>query len=133
MSEENVENLRAFLLQNPVGEQDLDLSLLDPDVAFEDTVLPSHVLETYRGHEGVVRAIRAWLEDFEEFTIELEEIVGTGDRLVSIHSFRGKARYSGIELTLRFAYLWTFRNGKVIRFVSFRDPAEAHEAAGASE
>jgi ketosteroid isomerase-like protein len=66
-------------------------------------------------------------------TIELEEILGSGDRLVSIHRVSGKAGHTGIEFSGPVAYQWTFRNGKVIHFQSFRDPSEALEAAGLSE
>jgi len=107
-----------------------DWSLLDPDVVFEDNVLPDHAGDTHRGQEGVVRAALNWLAAYEQSTIELEQIVGSGDRIVSIHRFRGKGRYSGIEDGGRYAYLWTFRDGQVIHFVSFRDPADALEAIG---
>ena len=73
------------------------MSLLDPDVAYEDTTLPDHIGEEYRGHEGIARAAERWLDAYESLTIELERIVGTGDRLVSIHRARSKARYTGIE------------------------------------
>ena len=106
------------------------MSLLDPKVTYEDTILPDHVGEAYRGHEGVARATERWLEPYEGLTIELEKIVGAGDRLVSIHRVRGKARYTGIEGEGPVAYLWTFRGGKVIQFRSYRDPEEALEAAG---
>jgi ketosteroid isomerase-like protein len=49
---------------------------------------------------------------------------------VSIHRVRGRARYSGIEDEGPAAYVWTFRNGKVVHFRSYRDPDEALEAAG---
>jgi ketosteroid isomerase-like protein len=132
MPQNDVERLRAFFEQDVRVEQDvaaLDLSLMDPDVVFEDSVLPDHVGE-YRGHEGMVRAARTWLDAYEQFTIELERIVGTGDRVVSVHRFRGTGRSSGIEQSFRFAYLWTFRNAKVVHFVSFRNPEEALEALG---
>jgi ketosteroid isomerase-like protein len=133
MSQANVENLRALLEVLDLeawrrGEG--DMSLLDPEVTYEDATLPDHVGEAYRGHEGVARATERWLEPYEEFTIELEKIVGAGDRLVSIHRVRGKARYTGIEAEGPVAYLWTFRDGKVIHFRSYRDPEEALEAAG---
>jgi ketosteroid isomerase-like protein len=133
MSQVNVENLRAFLEVLDLeawrrGEG--DMSLLDPKVTYEDTTLPDHVGEAYRGHEGVARATERWLEPYEGLTIELEKIVGAGDCLVSIHRVRGKARYTGIEAEGPLAYLWTFRDGKVIHFQSYRDPEEALEAAG---
>ena len=70
---------------------------------------------------------------FEDLTIELERIVGEGDRLVSIHRARSRARHTGIEFEGPLAYVWTFRDGKVIHLRSYLDPAEALEAAGLSE
>ena len=106
-------------------DQEPDFSLLDPDVVFEDDILPDHAGEAYRGHEGMMRAIRTWLQPYERFTIELEDVVGSGDRLVSIHRFRATARHTGIEAELHYAYVWTFRDGKVVHVQSFRDPEEA--------
>jgi ketosteroid isomerase-like protein len=142
MSQENVEALRAFLETwsrepwTPEAWQRgdvIDMHLLDPDVAYEDTVLPDHFGEAYRGHEGIVRAGQRWVESSEWLLVELEEIVGAGDRLVSIHRVRSKARHTGIEFGTPLAYAWTFRDGKVIHFQSFLDPAQALAAVGLSE
>jgi ketosteroid isomerase-like protein len=141
MSEENVENLRQFLeaasgpLMTAVAawKRGEGISLLDPEVTYEDTTLPDHVGETYRGHEGVIRATERWAEPFEELTAGLEQIVGAGDRLVSIHRIRAKARHTGIEFDAPLAYLWTFRDGRIIHLKSYRDRSEALEAAGLSE
>jgi ketosteroid isomerase-like protein len=142
MSQENVENLRAFLetwsreawtLEAWQHGDVIDMSFFDPDVIYEDTTLPDHIGEAYRGHAGVVRAAKRWVEPSEWLLVELEQIVGEGDRLVSIHRVRSKARYTGLDLGGPVAYLWTFRDGKVIHFRSYRDPREALEAAGLSE
>jgi ketosteroid isomerase-like protein len=135
MSQENVENLRTLLEAWSVEAwtQGEDMSLLDPQVAYEDTTLPDHIGETYRGHEGVSRATARWVEPYETFSIELERIVGADDRLVSIHRVRARARHTGIDAEGLVAYVWTFRGGRVIRFESFREPDEALEAAGLSE
>jgi ketosteroid isomerase-like protein len=139
MTPENVENLRAFLetwsqeawtLEAWQRGEVIDMSLFDPDIAYEDTVLPDHAGEAYRGHEGVVRAAERWVEGSEWLLVELEQIVGAGDRLVSIHRARSKARHTGIEFDTPLAYVWTFRDGKVIHFKSFLDPEQAIEAAG---
>src|SRR6266516_5546782 len=141
MSQENVERLRGYLERwDPKADVEalnrgeaVDLSLIDPDLAYEDTILPDHVGETYRGFEGVLRATERWLEPFESLTVELERIIGTGDRLVSIHRVTMKARYSGIDLEGPLAYVWTIQDGKVIHLKSYADPGEAVEAAGLSE
>jgi ketosteroid isomerase-like protein len=142
MSQENVENLRAFLETwggepwTPEAWQrgaTLDMSLFDPHVVYEDENLPDHVGEAYTGHEGVLRAARRWVEPFEWLLVELDRIVDADDCLVSIHRTRAKARQSGIELEGPLAYVWAFRGGKVIHFQSFREPDDALEAAGVAE
>jgi ketosteroid isomerase-like protein len=132
VSQENVKNLRAFWETWNTAEPP-DMSLLDPDVTYEDTILPDHVGETYRGPEGVARAVARWFEPFEEITISLERIVGEGDCLVSIHRVRGKARHTGIEFESPLAYVYSLRDGRVIHFKSYWDSQEALEAAGLEE
>ena len=75
MSQENVEILRELFqpwdgrnlreLIQAWGSGDVDLSILAPDVAYEDTILPDHAGETFRGHDGVVRATERWAEPFK--------------------------------------------------------------------
>jgi ketosteroid isomerase-like protein len=137
MSEENGERLRAWLeswdteawKQGSFADEE---GLLDPEVVYEDQNLPDHVGEAYRGPEGVARAARRWTEG-QELRIDLLEIIGSGDHLVSVHQVRSRADHSGIEFDAPVAYAWTFRDGKVIHFKSFRDTGEALEAAGLSE
>ena len=131
-SELNVESIRALWEGWTPGDE-MDMSILDPDVVFEDANLPDHIGEPYRGHEGVARATERWLEPYESVTVQLERIVGRGDRLVSIHHARSKARYTGIEDEGPLAYVWTFRDGKVIHLRSYRDPSDALEAVGLRE
>ena len=129
MSQENVDNLRAFWKRWNTDEAP-DMSLLDPEVTYEDTILPDHVGETYRGPEGVARAVARWFEPFAEITISLERIVGEGDCLVSIHRVRTKAKHTGIVFESPLAYVYTLREGKVIHFKSFWDTQQALKAVG---
>jgi ketosteroid isomerase-like protein len=139
---ENLEKLRSRLEQwDPKGEVEGfrqarpvgDMSLIDPAVVFEDTDLPDHAGETYHGYAGIARATEQWVEAFESVDIELERIEGSGDRFVSIHQLRMKARHTGIEFESGLAYIWTFRSGRVVHIQGFLDPAEALEAAGLSD
>ena len=120
------------LLDRDGREADL-VSNFDPEVTYEDSDLPDHIGETYHGRQGVVRATERWGEPFEEMTVDLVRIVGTGDCLVSIHRWRARARHTGIAFDEPLAIVWKFRDRKVIHFRSFRDPDEALEAAGLSE
>lgn len=138
MSQENVERLRGLLDDwDPIARLEawrrgeaLDLSVLDPELSYEDADLPDHVGETYHGYEGLARAMEQWFESYESVEIELERILGMGDSLVSIHQLRLKARHTGIEFDSALAYVWTFRDGRVIHIKGFFEPAKALEAAG---
>lgn len=105
------------------------MSLPARDVTYEDATLPDHVGEAYHGHEGVARAIERWAESYESLAIELEQVAEAGSRLVSIHRVRARARYTGIGFEAPVAYLWTFRDRKVVHFRPFADPLEALQAA----
>ena len=143
MSDANVENLRGMLAMYSTqtihalleawrrGEVDPALlDLLDPKVTYEDYDLPDHAGEVFHGPAGVLEAMESWSEPYEEMTNKLERIVGSGDCLVAMHRFRARARRTGIEFDQPSAYVYTFRDGKIIRIRGFWDPAEALAAAG---
>ena len=98
-----------------------------------DNVVPDSTAETYRGHDGLMRAWGRWSEPWDQITTEIEEVIDGGDRIVSVHRARARAKGSGIEVDLRCAYLWRFREVKVIHFQNFLDREQALEAAGLSE
>src|SRR3954454_4780643 len=96
MSSQDVEKLQAWLKTwdlEALAAGELDYSLIDPEVVYEDAILPDHAGEAYRGYDGLTRAARVWLGPFEEVSIELERVVSVGDHIVSVHLFRGKFRH----------------------------------------
>ena len=55
MSQEHVERLRVWLEAwdlDDLAKGVFDSSLVDPDVTYEDEILPDHAAEVYRGYEG---------------------------------------------------------------------------------
>jgi hypothetical protein len=56
-------------------------------------------------HTEMIRALESLSEAFEELRLELERIVGGGERLVSIHRFQAKATHTGIGFDEPIAYL----------------------------
>ena len=135
MSEENVEILREYLDGWLEGDlKDLgDLSFLDAEIVYEDEILPDHVGETYHGHEGFRKAWARAVEPWESIEGEVEWVRDAGDSAVSCHHGRMRGRGSGLEAEIRYAYVWTFRDRKVVHCKSYADPAKALEAAGLSD
>jgi ketosteroid isomerase-like protein len=109
---------------------DGDMSLIDPDIVYEDQVLPDHAGEVYRGAERMLHAAQTWLEPFEDATVELERVEEAGESIVSVHRFRGRFRHTGIELETELAWLLRMRDGRIVHWRAFTSEADALEAAG---
>jgi ketosteroid isomerase-like protein len=132
MSEENVEMVREAWDAWTKGDPGA-LSLFDPEVVYEDDMLPDHAGETYHGSEGLLRAWARWAEPWETFETDLEWARDAGDEVVSCHRARARGKGSGVDMEGRYAYVWRFKGGKVIHLKSYGDVDEALEAAGLSE
>jgi ketosteroid isomerase-like protein len=79
--------------------------------------------------EGFVDAMREWLSAWERpITIEAEEFIESGDRVLALITWRGRGKGSGAEIESRGAHLWTFRDGLVVHYGVYRDRDEARAA-----
>jgi len=134
MSEENVEIVRrAVKLIRPFDENfrgsRVGTNLLDPALEVYDHDSPD--LGVLRGHAGFLRWIDDW--DAMEWTLDPEEFIDAGERVVVLARLSARGRASGVSLVRRDGMVWTVRNGKAVRLDYFNNPGEALEAAGLSE
>ena len=130
-SPRNVEQVKLAFARWNSGERDVDFDTIDPDVELH-TPLSSTRGGPYRGHDG----FRQWLADideqFEEWELEVDEWRPLDDgRLLGLGSIHAKGRGSGVELDQELAWLFAFRDEKLIRYDAFYSRAEGLRAAGA--
>jgi ketosteroid isomerase-like protein len=113
------------------GDLESVLELLDPQVRVD--VLPeSPMSETYHGHAGFLKMAGENAEMFERYSANPEDVIELdGEHIVVLIRSAARGRMSGVEIEGRLAHLWTIRDGKAVRFESFRTEAEARAAAGA--
>ena len=134
MSEENVEIVRRIYDSIP-GPPDPIRKFFGPD--YEMDLRDSQVvvdIGVVRGFEAADRAIRQYYETFEDFHIEIEELIHADEEHVVVAARdAGRVRGSDSEVGERFFHVWTFRDGKVIRFSGHSDRSRALEAAGLEE
>ena len=96
MSAENVEVIRrSFELYEATGE--IPWELIDDDIEVRDFDLPDAVGEVFRGHEGYARWIALWSTAWEDYALELEELVEAGDHVIATFDLRAKGKGSGVE------------------------------------
>ena len=133
MSQENVERLRAALESYNQEGPEAIISLLDPDVEWiADRSDMGRV--TYRGRDGVRKSFEELYEGFDKLGFDVEELIDADDHLVALGWMTARGRSTGVEAKLPLAVVFTAgRDGRLIRYESFRNRQEALEAVGLSE
>ena len=118
---------RLLEVLDEVAAPDLECVMVAPDY-----VGPGGRL-SYSGADGFVQAWREWIEAYERYTIDLEEIVeGTEGRVLILARQRGRTRTGGVEVEEQAGAVWTVREGKLTRMEFHLDPDTARRAAGLS-
>jgi ketosteroid isomerase-like protein len=126
---------RAFAAAN---RRDFDVQLLsiDPGVEYHPAgdQLPAGMDAVVYGHDGYVRRLRAWVDTFDDFRFEPEEVIDLGGTLLVTVRWSGHGSGSGVPMSGRLFQLLTLKRcGLVQKQEDFTDRAEALEAAGLRE
>ena len=129
MSRENVE-----LVRRGVQSVETFWALLDDYVVWDLREDQSFDFDgVYVGRAAVVEASRRWWGAWTDYRLEAEDVVDAGASVVVVLHERGRGKGSGTPFERRFAQVWTFHRGKVIRWELFPDKAAALEAVGLRE
>ncbi len=133
MSEENIEVVRR-VYEGVTARLKVHRELFDPDLELDQTEVPLDVVGVSRGLEAAEESLREYWETFEDFQIEVEEVMHADEaQVVTAVRDGGRIRGSDAEVWNRFFHVWTFGNSKIIRLSIHMDRNQALEAAGLSE
>ena len=138
MSRENADQVREGMARQIEawnrGDIDAWLGYFHPEAVvvmvggFEDLMG-----REFNGREEIRGFGEDWGATFERLDVEVEQVIPTDDRLLVVLTQRARGRAGGVETTVRWGMLLTFRDGLVIRMENYYDVAEALEAAGLRE
>jgi uncharacterized protein len=131
MSQENVEIVRHHIEAYLRGDYEAALAVFDRDVEYDVSMRPEG--RVYHGRAGIVEAHRTWGGTWEDWTVEVEEIIDAGDKVLLCDRQTGRGKGSGAPLDQRTFWVNTFREGKIVRVKWFATRKEAIEAAGLRE
>jgi ketosteroid isomerase-like protein len=137
MSEENVETVRDLLDAFARRDHERAFDFYDPDIEWDASQqgFVVDVMDVYRGHDGVREYWRRWLSAWKDLEFEVEDILDSGDDVVAlIRNQRQWGRHSAIETEVpSYGLVFSFRNGKVVRWCAYPNQESALEAAGLQE
>jgi ketosteroid isomerase-like protein len=133
MSQENVDIVRLSIATYNADGLEAAMAFLHPEVEwFVNLEWPEAPI--YRGHDGI-RELSSVLRDvLGAVRMEPDRFVDAGgDDVVVFGRLRVTGTGSGAATESHRAWVYTLRDGKIIRHLTFADDAEALEAAGLSE
>jgi ketosteroid isomerase-like protein len=76
---------------------------------------------------------RARCSAWDGWELEVEDYLDASDRVVVIINQRGRSKATGIPVEMRFAQVWTLRDGQAIKMQMYASVDEALEAVELSE
>lgn len=133
MSEERAQQIADALLGAfTEREPEPFIELCDPEI---ELLLPRNLLEggSYHGHDGVRQAFADAFESWESFSGRWEAVRAVGDRVVGLGHVVQVARHQGPPVDYKLGWIFTLREGRIIRVRPYLDHQDALEAAGLSE
>jgi ketosteroid isomerase-like protein len=129
MSEENVDAVRWIYESVTAG-------MGWPEELF-DAEFESHMGDVGVGAlriDATQAALREYFDTFEDFHVEIEELIDAGGgHVVATIRDGGRIKGSHAEVSNRYFHVWTFGDGKVVRLSVHTERRRALEAAGLSE
>ena len=130
MSAENVEIVRRGYEEFLATGQPVE-RLMAPEFVWDMSTFHNWPeRQTYDGAEGTREFLAAWVEAWEDWRLEVEDLVDAGDEVVAIVHQSGRSKTTGLEVDMDFAQVWTLDNGKQTRMRMYADPDEALRSVG---
>jgi ketosteroid isomerase-like protein len=132
MSRENVEIVRNGFEAWDRHDYEAAASHFSPDVEIDvtDRVLNPAI---YSGLDGAMRFRDEIAETWDEFHVEIEDVVSAGHEVVVLVRSSGLGRASGAQVDSRAAWVAAVREQRITRLRLYRDRSQALAAVGLSE
>jgi ketosteroid isomerase-like protein len=136
MSQRNVEALlrasRTASAGTTVEQRETFLSILDPKIEWIVRGGPQDLHGEFHGIDRAREYYAQWASAWAEWTWEIEDVREQGEVVVTRTWLTGRGRGSGLVLDMRIGQIWTFEEGKVVRYEALPTWEQALEAAGLS-
>ena len=128
----SADDVRALYEAFGRGDVPAILGAFDPQISWSeaDNFLYADG-NPYIGPDAVASGVfQRIVSDVDGFAVAPERFVDGGDTVVVEGHYRGTMKATGTPINAQFAHVWTFRDGKVVRFQQYTDTRQWADAAG---
>ena len=130
MSEENKKTVQGMYEAFGRGDIGTVLAALDLGVEWweaENFIYADN--NPYVGPDAVLQGVFARIGgEWEGFSVSPKEVLDAGNTIVGHGHYSGKFRNTGRDVRAQFAHVFTFRDGKIVKFQQYTDTAQFREA-----
>jgi uncharacterized protein len=132
MSQQAPQMIRDLYAAFARGDAATVLAMFDPEIVWNEAENIQYAdRNPYVGPQQVAEGVFGRiLSDFDGFTVTPDKIIHEDDTVVSLGRYRGTHRSTGEGLDAQFAHVWTFSDGKIVRFQQYADTAQFLRVAG---
>lgn len=128
MTHNYVETLRNTYGAFASGDIPAVLAILDPKIEWTEAKGFPYG-GTYVGPEEVLVNVFMKLgTEWNGYSAKPTEYIDAGERVVVLGQYSGSYKATGRNFTADFAHVWTFKNGKAVKFVQYTDTVLVREA-----
>jgi hypothetical protein len=106
------------------------IALADPMIRWDDRALDGDGQLVW-GRDDVLHHVASWMDKWDEYGAEVEEIREVGDRIVCVYTERGIDAVTGIDREQRRAAAIKVERGAITDWSRYLTPREAEHAAQA--
>ena len=122
---ERINVVRAFADAITGRDVEAAVALCHPEIEFF-SLMAQLEARPYRGFAGIRRYFSEIDATWEEWRVDVEQLLSTPDgRVAIVMSTHMRGTGSGLPLAERVANVWEFKDEKLWRATLYRDPAEA--------
>lgn len=121
MAIENVEIVRRGYKAFREGGVEAILEFLDPEIEWHMSAAFTSASRIYRGHDGVREVFRFFTERIDELGADPHEFIEAGDGVIVPVRMHGRLRETGEPVAYELVQVWTGRDGRAIKLVTYPD------------
>jgi ketosteroid isomerase-like protein len=134
MSDDNVELVRAqYASFQALGAGGDVRSHFRRFFASDAEYRPVEEIDAIRGQDALIRYTERWLDAWESYRDQVDEIIDSGDLVVGAVTVHGRGKGSGVQIAQTMFHVFEIRDGRIVRLREYLDRGRALEAAGLAD